>query len=127
MMTSIKKNNQQNSLPHKLLSVVALLVCSNSSNAVEKSLELEEPILMRSIDEKIIDTRYFSVPTVADIDSDGKNDLLVGQFMNTQTPDGSTAGSVKWYRNVSKENELPSYDSGVDLKSKSGLVYADNW
>ena len=82
---------------------------------------------MRSIDEKIIDTRYFSVPTVADIDSDGKNDLLVGQFMNIQTPDGSTAGSVKWYRNVSKENELPSYASGVDLKSKSGLVYADNW
>ena len=111
----------------KLFLTSALIICFNGANAQERSTELEKPTLLRSTNGELIDTPYFSIPTVADIDRDGKTDLIVGQFMNCQRPDGGSAGSVKWYRNESKDNDLTTYALGVDLKSETGLVYADNW
>ncbi|MEN8775307.1 MAG: hypothetical protein ABF379_03490 [Akkermansiaceae bacterium] len=112
---------------HRLLAVAAIVTACHVAAAQEALVELEAATLLKSIDGKLIDTEYFSVPTIADIDGDGKNDIVVGQFMNCQRPGGGSAGSVRWYRNESKNDELPTYTSGVDLKSESGLVYADNW
>ena len=115
------------------LVAVALVVCGSQSSAWEVSEELEAPSLMKTADGGLIDTEYYSIPTVADIDGDGKSDLVVGQFMNhdgpwLRKPGGSgCAGTARWYRNESQGAELPSYASGVDLKSDSGLLYAANW
>ena len=114
-------------ITRQFLSALVFVGCGNVVCAEVASQELEPPILLRSIDGKLIDTEYFSVPTVADIDGDGKSDLVVGQFMNCRRPSGGSAGSVRWYRNQSKNDDLPTYAAGVDLKSETGLVYADNW
>lgn len=126
-MRQFKTPDHHDSFVSKVLSVAALVAVCNSASAQEASGELEAPVLLKSIDGKLIDTEYYSVPTVADIDGDGKTDLVVGQFMNYQRSSGGSGGSVRWYRNESKGDELPTYASGVDLKSESDLVYADNW
>lgn len=126
-MRSPKISDYSDSLARKFISMVAIVTACNGAAAQEASAELEAATLLKTIGGKLIDTEWFSVPTVADIDRDGKSDLVIGQFMNYQRPGGGSAGSVRWYRNESKGNELPSYASGINLKSESGLVYADNW
>lgn len=126
-MKLVNVSPSQGSLTRKALSAVAIITCGSMAYAEIASTELEAPILLKSIEGKIIDTPYFSVPTVADIDGDGKNDLLVGQFMNFKTPDGGSAGTVRWYRNESADDAPPTYASGANLKSASSLLYAANW
>lgn len=95
------------------------------------SQELEAPIPLRTADGKIIESHDWSVPTVADIDGDGRQDLVVGQFMNHKVPLEGTdrlgsAGTVRWYRNGAKLGAA-QYAPGVDLKCDDGLLYAANW
>lgn len=127
MMKTPKIYDQKDSIARKFLSVAVILVCNGVVCGEVASEDLEAPTLLRSLDGRLIDTEYFSVPTVADIDGDGKRDLVVGQFMNYKTPNGGSAGTVRWYRNESQGDELPTYGSGVNLKSNKGLLYAANW
>lgn len=99
--------------------------------AIERSQELEAPTPLRTVDGKIIESDRWSVPTVADIDGDGKQDLIVGQFMNHKMRREGTdqlgfGGTVRWYRNQAKGG-VAEYLAGVDIKSDDGLMSAANW
>ncbi len=128
-----KKSQYRNSLIRMLFSIAAIVACGNWAIARESSGEFDAPVLLRSLDGELIDSKRWSIPTVADIDGDGKNDVVVGQFMNhnapwLRKPGGSgCSGTARWYRNESKSGALPTYAPGVDLEAEGGLLYAANW
>ncbi|MGI9240435.1 MAG: FG-GAP repeat protein [Verrucomicrobiales bacterium] len=132
-MKPTKRPDHLNPLTRIFLSAATIVACGNGASAQQASGELEAPTLLRSIDGELIDTEYWSIPTVADIDGDGNTDLVVGQFMNHKAPwlrkpgGSGSSGTARWYRNESKGGALPTYALGVDLKSADDLLYAANW
>lgn len=132
-MKNAKKTRIADLLTPVILCGAAIVSCCNRASAQEASRELESATLLKSVDGKRIDTGHWSIPTVADIDNDGKRDLIVGQFMNHKAPwlrkpsSSGCSGTATWYRNVAQSDALPSYAAGVDLKSDGGLLYAANW
>ena len=43
----------------------------------------------------------YACPTMADVDGDGREDLIVGQF---------SGGNMQFCRNIAKTNETPAFD-----------------
>ena len=50
-----------------------------------------------------VESPGYACPTVADVDGDGVDDLVVGQF---------AGGKMKWYRNTANETKAPEYAVG---------------
>jgi len=55
-----------------------------------------------------VDEPGYACPTMADIDGDGSDDLVVGQFFE---------GRMKFYRNVNAPKETPKFVAGEWIKS----------
>ncbi len=50
-----------------------------------------------------VESPGYACPTVVDVDGDGVDDLVVGQF---------AGGKMKWYRNTANETTTPEYAVG---------------
>lgn len=57
-----------------------------------------------------VESPGYACPTIADIDGDGVDDLVVGQFRQ---------GKMKWYRNTAEINQRPDYEQGQWIESGS--------
>ena len=77
--------------------------------AKPSSYEFEPPVTLTADGETIkVEEPGYACPTLFDIDKDGSQDLIVGQFKG---------GKMKWYRNLSGPSETPEYAEGEWIKS----------
>ena len=80
------------------------LVSPPAPEAKLSSYEFEAPQLVLAGGAKIsVESPGYACPTLFDIDKDGAEDLIVGQF---------NEGKMKWYRNLSSPGETPRYATG---------------
>ena len=72
--------------------------------AKSSSYKFEPAKLVLAAGEKIsVEEPGYACPTLYDMDKDGAEDLIVGQFKQ---------GKMKWYRNLSSPGEAPEYAAG---------------
>ena len=73
------------------------------------SNEFEPAMLLTAAGERIkVEEPGYAYPTLFDIDGDGAEDLIVGQF---------NSGKMKWYRNLSSPTETPEFAEGEWIRS----------
>jgi hypothetical protein len=64
----------------------------------------EPPIRLEAAGAPIaVDSPGYACPTMADVDGDGKQDLVVGQFSD---------GAMRWFRNIATASQVPELSSG---------------
>ena len=121
-----------------LKSITALALCTLSASAAcaeqSEAPLFQPPVMLTTVDGNPVSSDGWAVPYVVDVDADGKQDLLVGRFMNSNRVwprkademDDITAGTVHLYRNISIGSS-PQYAAGVDLQAADGAISAPNW
>lgn len=121
----------------KHLSVIALCTVASAACAEQDhKVTFKPPVMLQTTDGTPVSSDGWAVPYVTDVDGDGKQDLLVGQFMNSKRAwprkgyeggeNSMGAGSVRFYRNISS-GMSPEYAVGVDLQAADGVLSAPNW
>lgn len=72
--------------------------------ADSSSDELEAPIRLKAGGEYIaVESPGYASPTMADVDGDGKLDLVVGQFRS---------GNMMFFRNIAESGQPPQFEAG---------------
>ena len=72
-------------------------------DASESQYRFESGTMLYANGEPIaVESPGYACPTIADVDGDGVDDLVVGQFND---------GKMHFYRNLSQPNEIPKYAS----------------
>jgi len=75
--------------------------------------QFESGVRIRAGNEPIeVESPGYACPTLADVDGDGVEDLVVGQFRK---------GKMKWYRNIAKAGRTPEYEKGKWIETSSVL------
>ena len=97
--------------------LVALLVCASAGAAPE----LAAPIQLRANGKPIDVTGGHATPCIADVDGDGKRDLLVGQFLGSDQRTLFKPG-VRLYRNRGT-NKAPKLERFVYLTTAGGRAW----
>lgn len=120
----------------KNLTILTLCAVASAVYADQNTAaNFQPPVMLTTVEGDPVSSDSWTVPYVVDVDGDGKDDLLVGQFANTKMPwlrkadereDDMHAGTVRYYRNIST-GKTPVYAPGVDLQAESGPVAAPNW
>ena len=78
-------------------------------SAPPSGYEFETPVRLTAGDEIIsVEPPGYACPTMADVDEDGKLDLVVGQFNN---------GHMKFFKNIAKSGETPKFAAAQWIKS----------
>jgi hypothetical protein len=73
------------------------------------SFQFDAPVRIKAGDEFVkVETPGFACPTMADVDQDGKMDLVVGQF---------ASGKMKLFRNIAADSDTPEFAEGVWIKT----------
>lgn len=101
-------------LPAVALAAVALATLPGNA----QEYEFETPVRLKA-DGEVIDTGEHiahSGPAFADINEDGKTDLLVGNFR----------GTIEYFENVGT-NEAPEYAKGKMLEAEGEAITVKNW
>ena len=71
--------------------------------------EFETPVRITAGDEYVsVESPGYACPTLADVDEDGKLDLVVGQFNN---------GYMQFCKNIAAENESPEFAAAEWIKT----------
>ncbi len=74
-------------------------------------IEFESPIRLKAGDEYVsVEPPGWACPTMADVDQDGLDDLVVGQFSN---------GHMQFCKNVAKPGEAPQFAAPEWIKTGS--------
>lgn len=96
--------------------LVGLLFATQSLNA--QDYEFESPVRLKA-DGELIDTGKHvahSGPAFADMNDDGKTDLLVGNFR----------GTIEYFENTGT-NKAPKYAAGKMLQAEGKDIKIHNW
>ena len=68
--------------------------------------EFESPVRLQAGGEFVsVESPGYACPTMADVDGDGKQDLVVGQFRN---------GNMQFYKNIAADNDHPPSLASAD-------------
>ena len=95
-------------VPSLLLLACFITADGAPGSASESSYKFEKPVRLMVGDEPIsVDSPGYACPTMADVDGDGKVDLVVGQF---------AGGSMKFYKNIA-DSGPPQFEKGVWIKT----------
>ncbi len=80
--------------------------------ATPSGSEFEPPIRLQAGGEFIsVESPGYACPTMADVDGDGKEDLVVGQFKN---------GNMQFCQNIAAANQPPEFTAAVWIKTGEG-------
>lgn len=89
-----------------LLSITLIALTSHSLTQAQEKPTFEEPVRLKA-DGKIISIPYgYSFPTSVDLDLDGLNDLLVGEYYKR--------GEIYFYKNIGTK-KAPKYSKAKNL------------
>ena len=97
--------------------LATLFACTLSAAANE----LAAPVLLKADNKPIDVTGGHAAPCVADLDGDGKWDLLVGQFLGDDSKTMFRPG-VRFYRNAGS-NKTPKLERFVYVKMAEGHAW----
>ncbi len=82
---------------------------SGKSKVKLSDFAFETPVRLKGGGEYVkVDAPGYACPTMADVDEDGKLDLVVGQF---------ASGKMRMFRNVSEKSNLPEFAAETWIKS----------
>lgn len=71
--------------------------------------EFETPVRLKAGDEYVsVEAPGYACPTLADVDEDGKLDLVVGQFNN---------GHMQFFKNIAADGESPEFAAAEWIKT----------
>ena len=77
--------------------------------APQSELRFEDPVRIFAGEAPVsVEDPGYACPTIADVDGDGADDLVVGQFAN---------GQMMFYRNENKPGETPKFEEGKWINS----------
>jgi uncharacterized protein (DUF2141 family) len=69
----------------------------------------EAPVRIKAGDEYVkVDAPGYACPTIADVDGDGKQDLVVGQF---------NKGKMRFFQNTSEDSDSPEFAAEAWIKT----------
>jgi hypothetical protein len=94
--------------------VAAGLLISGSARAQESKVavvasQFEQPVRLEADGQPVkVESPGYACPTVADVDGDGKFDLVVGQF---------NQGHMQFFRNLAEQGETPRLAAAEWLKT----------
>ncbi len=75
---------------------------------VNRHFRFEEPVRIEAGGKVVsVDSPGYACPTMADVDGDGKEDLVVGQFRN---------GNMQFCKNIAAEGKAPEFATAEWLK-----------
>jgi hypothetical protein len=107
--------NKRNPLTPWLMAAVCGLP---ATPAFGQAFEFEEPVRLKAAG-AIIDTGEHvahSGPALADLNADGRMDLLVGNFR----------GTIEYFQNIGFA-EAPEFDAGRMLQAEGQTITVENW
>lgn len=102
----------------KVLPAVAFLIGCHALTVFAQDFEFQKPQRLRA-DGEVIDTGKnvaHSGPALADINDDGKMDLLVGNFR----------GYIEYFENVGTSSD-PKFAKGNNLQAEGEDIRIHNW
>ena len=77
--------------------------------APPSDIRFESPVRIFAGEDPIsVDEPGYACPTIVDVDGDGADDLVVGQFLN---------GRMKFYRNENRRGQTPKFAEGDWIKT----------
>jgi hypothetical protein len=84
-------------------------VASAASSSVVAESQFENPVRLEADGQPIkVESPGYACPTVADVDNDGKLDLVVGQF---------NQGHMQFFKNLAEPGETPDLAAAEWLKT----------
>ncbi len=84
-------------------------VSARKPTTTDEIYEFAPPVRLLAGDEPIsVEAPGYACPTIADVDGDGKQDLVVGQF---------SGGSMQLFKNIAEINEPPRFTDAGWIKS----------
>ena len=79
------------------------------TSAPPSGYAFEKPIRIRAAGEYVsVESPGYACPTIADVDGDGKEDLVVGQF---------SQGNMQFFKNVSRTGHPPEFARSEWIKT----------
>jgi hypothetical protein len=91
------------------IALAAVVPFANSAENKAPVDRFEKPVRLKAGDEFIsVESPGYACPTMADVDGDGKDDLIVGQF---------SRGNMQFFKNVATVGESPEFAAAQWLKS----------
>ena len=95
----------EQSQPARLSSLGSASPSGSRRGTPQSDFRFEDPVRIFAGDDPVsVDSPGYACPTIADVDGDGADDLVVGQF---------ASGKMKFYRNENQPGQTPKFSEGI--------------